>query len=147
MAFGAAVLAISGIGELLGSRPRRNEGAARRFARAIPARLRPPLDLAARIEAAGSPGGLGASELMAIKALTALLATPVATLSAQAAPGRLGILLTLAGPVAGFLAPDLWLARRTRARLREARRDLPTLLDLLRVAIDAGLAPSRALAA
>lgn len=150
LAFGAAVLTITGLGELLGSRKRTDSarhGLAQRLARAIPARLRPPLDLAARIEAAGSPGGLGPTELMAIKALAALLATPTGTLMAQAAPGRLGILLTLAAPVAGFLAPDLWLARRTRRRLREARRDLPTLLDLLRVAVDAGLAPSRALAA
>src|SRR5207244_13294187 len=114
----------------------------RRPAAPIPARLRPPHGPAARIGAAGSPGGLGPPELMAIKALAALLATPIGTLFAQAAPGRLGILLTLAAPVAGFFAPDWWLARRTRRRLREARRDLPTLLDLMPRAVDPGLAPS-----
>jgi tight adherence protein C len=50
-------------------------------------------------------------------------------------------------PVAGFFAPDLRLRKRTKARIREARRDLPALLDLLRIAIDAGMAPSQALAA
>ena len=116
---------------------------ARRVAALIPARLRPPLDLAARIEAAGSPGGLGPGEVMAVKAATALLAAPLGTAFGTAAPGRLGLLLALGAPVAGFLAPDYYLARRTRERVRATRRDLPALLDLLRVAVDAGLAESR----
>jgi tight adherence protein C len=133
---------------LLGGRTRRaRSGFAQRIAAAVPARLRPPLDLAARIEAAGSPGGLGAGEVMAIKALCALLGAPFATMLAAAAPGRLGILLLVATPAAGFLAPDLHLRRRTQARIRATRRDLPGLLDLLRVAIDAGMAPAQALAA
>src|SRR5207248_11126108 len=79
--------------------------------------------------------------------LTALLGAPFGAAFGSAAPGRLGILVTVAAPGAGFLAPDWWLARRTRARLRAARRDLPALLDLLRVAVEAGLAPGQALAA
>ena len=55
------------------------------------------------------------------------------------APGRLGLLLVLAAPVAGFLAPDAWLARRARERFRRVRLELPTLLDLLRVTVEAGL--------
>jgi tight adherence protein C len=148
LAFVAASLGVAGFASLLGSRPRRARNSfARRLAAAVPARLRPPLELAARIEAAGAPGGLGAGEVMAIKALTALLAAPVGTVVATAAPGRLGVLVIAATPVAGFLAPDLYLRRRTRERIRDARRDLPALLDLLRVAVDAGMAPAQALAA
>jgi tight adherence protein C len=55
-----------------------------------------------------------------------------------AAPGRLGILVVLACPVAGFLAPDAWLARLAAARARRVRRELPLLLDLLRVQARAG---------
>jgi tight adherence protein C len=54
------------------------------------------------------------------------------------APGRLGLLLAVGGPVAGFLGPDLWLARRARERARRVRRELPAMLDLLRVSIEAG---------
>jgi tight adherence protein C len=84
---------------------------------------------------------------MAVKALSALAAAPIGTALGAAAPGRLGLLLAIAAPAAGFLAPDWYLARRRRERIRATRRDLPPLLDLLRVAVDAGLAPSRALAA
>src|SRR5439155_7786105 len=44
-------------------------------------------------------------------------------------------------------APDLHLRKRRNERIRATRRDLPGLLDLLRVAVDAGMAPSQALAA
>ncbi|MGH2803163.1 MAG: type II secretion system F family protein, partial [Thermoleophilaceae bacterium] len=44
----------------------------------------------------------------------------------------------VAGPIAGFLAPDLWLARRAAERARRVRRELPALLDLLRVCVEAG---------
>jgi tight adherence protein C len=148
LAFAAAASAVAGIASLVSARTRaRQPGFARRLAAAIPARLRPPLDLAARIEAAGSPGGLGAGEVMAVKAAAALLAAPLGTAFGAAAPGRLGLLLAVGMPVAGFMAPDWYLSRRTRERIRATRRDLPALLDLLRVAVDAGLAPSRALGA
>src|SRR5215211_267669 len=126
----------------------RRTGAARgaralRLLAAAGARLRPgraaaPRDLGARIAAAGRPAGLGVREVMAAKVgaglLMGLLAMPLAT----AAPGRLGLLLTVAGPLAGFLAPDLWLARLAAERARRVRRELPGLLDLLRVTVEAG---------
>jgi tight adherence protein C len=150
LAFAAAALATAGFGALLDARRTLRAGrpsVSKRIASLVPAQLRPPLDLAARIEAAGTPANLGPSEVMAIKSVAALTAAPLAVAVGQVIPGRLGILLTVAGPIAGFLAPDLWLARRVKERIRTTRRDLPALLDLLRVAIDAGLAPSRALAA
>jgi tight adherence protein C len=66
---------------------------------------------------------------------------------APAAPGRSGVLLLVAGPVAGFFAPEALLRRARRRRLEAAVRDLPDMLDLLRVTVTAGLAPDRALAA
>jgi tight adherence protein C len=50
-----------------------------------------------------------------------------------------------AGPLAGFLAPDLWLARLAAERARRVRRDLPALLDMLRVTVEAGGSPAWAL--
>ena len=109
--------------------------------------MRPPAGLAARIAAAGAPPGLGVRELMAAKIAAtgggAVAAMPFAAL----APGRLGLLVEVAGPAVGFLAPDWWLRRRAAERARRVRRDLPALLDLLRVSIEAGLAPVAALAA
>jgi tight adherence protein C len=145
LAFAAAACAVAGVAHLLaGRRQRASAGLAHRLAAAVPARLKPPLDMAARLEAAGSQ--LTPTEFMALKALAALTASPVGAALATAAPGRLGPALLALAPGAGFFAPDLHLRRRTTARIREARRDLPALLDLMRVAVDAGMAPAHALA-
>lgn len=147
-AFAAAAFAVVGAASILAAHPRRrSDGFVRRLAAAVPARLRPPLDLAGRLEAAGSPARLTPKEFMAIKALAALAAAPVGTTLATTAPGRLGPVALALAPAAGFFAPDLHLRRRTLARVRATRTELPALLDLLRVAVDAGMAPSLALAA
>jgi tight adherence protein C len=105
-----------------------------------------PRDLAARLAAAGSPLGLTAPDIMALKAAGAaaglLLALPLAT----ALPGRLGIVLALSAPAGGFRAPDVALARRARARAARVSSELADVLDLLRVAVEAGLPAGRALA-
>ena len=59
-----------------------------------------------RIAAAGRPGGLGASEVMAAKLACAVAAGAVGLAAGAVAPGRLGLLVVAAAPVAGFLAPD-----------------------------------------
>jgi tight adherence protein C len=84
---------------------------------------------------------------MALKVAGATAGGAAGLLAAGTAPGRLGIVLATAGPVAGFLAPDLWLSRRAAERFRSVRRELPALLDLLRVASDAGMTVRAALAA
>ena len=159
----AAVAATVGVDDLAGGiaprparrRPRRRDGAPRAFRmlaaagahlrRAAGARV--PASLESRIAAAGAPGGIGAREVMAAKLGGALAAAPAGTILGAAAPGRLGPVAIAAAPVAGFLAPDRWLARRARGRAREVRRELPALLDLLRVSVEAGLSPAAAMRA
>jgi len=104
-----------------------------------------PRDLELRIAAAGSPGGLSARDVVAAKLAAAVFAGVGGTLPAAVAPGRLGVVVTLAAPVAGFFAPDVWLARRAAARARAVRRVLPEMLDLLRVTVDAGASLSTAM--
>jgi tight adherence protein C len=152
LTFIAAVLATTGLADLASVAPRRRRGGRvprllRVLAR-IGGRLRPgpaPRDLEARIAAAGRPGGLGAREHMAAKVAAAAAGGIVAAALSTPAPGRLGLGLMAAGPVAGFLAPDLWLARRAAERARQAREHLPALLDLLRVSAEAGSSLARAL--
>jgi tight adherence protein C len=110
-----------------------------------PVPSRPPRDLAARIDAAGRPGGFGPHELMAAKTAAAVAAAIASVALSTTAPGRLGVALVTLGPVAGFLAPDLWLARRAAVRARRVRRELPGLLDLLRVSVEAGRSLGEAL--
>lgn len=126
---------------------RRQPGGRRRLLRGLvaaggalrPGSLPPPRDLEARILAAGRPAGLGVRELMAAKLASLVLGATIGLVLASVAPGRLGLLLGAAAPVAGFLAPDLWLRRHAGERARLVRRELPALVDLLRVTIDAGL--------
>ena len=75
---------------------------------------------------------------MAAKLAAALAGGGLGVLLAPLAPGRLGLALALASPVAGFLGPDLWLHRRAAERARRVRRELPAMLDLLRVTVAAG---------
>jgi tight adherence protein C len=157
LSFMAALLAVTGLADVLGSvRPRRRRAEGRGAARLLRTlarlgrRLKPagapaPRDLEARIAAAGRPGALGAREVMAAKVAAAVGGGLLAALLSAAAPGRLGIAVAVAGPAAGFLAPDAWLARRAADRARRVRAELPALLDLLRVSVEAGSSLPKAL--
>lgn len=107
-----------------------------------------PGDLQARISAAGLPTAVTPADVTAAKGGAALAGLLLgAGLLVPAIPGRLGLLLALATPAAGFLAPDVWLRRRATARATVLAADLPDVLDLVRVAVAAGLPVSRALQA
>ena len=139
----AGAIAALGVTELArGWTPRRRRSPLRRLARAARTRAghrlgpRAPRDLAARLAAAGldtPPGDVMAAKTGA--ALLALLAT--VPLAAGFAP------IAAAG---AFLAPDLLIRRRTQMRTATIDAELGDVLDLLRVAVAAGLSPGRALA-
>jgi tight adherence protein C len=105
---------------------------------------RPAADLTERIDAAGTPFGLNAADVVAIKGGGAVVAPLAALPFALAMPGRLALIVLGIGAAAGWLAPDLWLRRRAQARVRVMEAELPDVLDLLRVAVEAGLPASRA---
>ncbi len=137
-AFLSGALGALGLALLTGSRPPRRRLTLLHGLAAIGVRARPPADLDRRLAAAGRPGGFSASQLMAAKTAAGLAAGGAGVLLSAGAPGRLGLLLVIACPVAGFLAPDLWLRRLAAGRARRVRRELPLLLDLLRVQTEAG---------
>ena len=153
----AAALAASGAGLLVAS-VRGGSGPAAAGGDRAPALMRllvragaalraaaPPRDLEARIAAAGRPAGLRARELLAAKLAAAALGALAGVALSTPAPGRLALALLVGAPVAGFLAPDLWLARRAGERARQIRRGLPALLDLLRVGVESGSSLAQAL--
>jgi tight adherence protein C len=150
LAFAAGVLGVLGLADLA-PRGRQRPTVLRLLiapGHALRRRLgtRVPASLDAKLAAAGVQRRLSARDLMAAKLATAAIGTGAGLLFAASAPGRLGIVAMATGPVAGFLAPDGWLTRRARERAREARTELPALLDLLRVSVEAGLSPAAALA-
>jgi tight adherence protein C len=149
LAGAALAFAVAGIGLLVESRARDRGPALLRLLVRAGGRLRltAPGDLEGRIAAAGRPAGLGTRELMAAKLAASAVGALVGLVLASGAPGRLAPPVVLAGPVAGFLAPDLWLARRAAERARRIRHELPALLDLLRVMVESGSSLAEALAA
>jgi tight adherence protein C len=106
--------------------------------------VEPSGGLAARVAAAGIDRPV--REVVALQAGMGLTAAVAALPLATSAPGRLGVAIFLGGPVAGYVLPDLGLRRRIARRRRAMEHELPDVLDLLRVAVAAGLAPRRALA-
>jgi tight adherence protein C len=104
-----------------------------------------PRDLGRRLDAAGAPPTVAVAELMALKCGAALVALAAALPLAAVLPGRLGPVAVLAAPAGAFLAPDAWLARATRRRRAAMAAELPEVLDLLHVAVSAGLPALRAL--
>jgi tight adherence protein C len=151
LALVAGGLAAAGVVELAATLPAGGGGLRRRgvaWLAELGRRLgvaAPPGDLPGRLAAAGSPLGLGPGEVMALKSGAAVVAALAFLPVAAGLPGRLPVLALAGAPLAGFLAPDAWLAARVRARADAMSRDLPDLLDLLRVAVEAGLPLDRAL--
>jgi tight adherence protein C len=104
---------------------------------------RAPRGLADRIAAAGLDRPVAA--VMAVKVGAALAGAAMAVMALPVAPGRTGLLLLGTMPGAAFLAPDAALRRRTKRRIRAIEAELADVLDLLRVAVAAGLSPGRAI--
>jgi tight adherence protein C len=105
---------------------------------------RAPRGLADRIAAAGLETSV--ADVMAVKVGAAVAALACGLIALPVAPGRTGVLMLATVPVAAYLAPDASLRRRTRRRTRVIETELADVLDLLRVAVAAGLTPGRALA-
>jgi len=154
LAAAAGVLFAFGLADLTAVLAARRRPVSRRRARwaAVLARLgrrvgvpAAPRDLDARLAAAGLAGSVRTADAMAVKAgagvAAALLAAPVLS----AFPLRATLVFVPLAAVAGFAAPDLWLARRARRRADRAALELADILDLLRVAVAAGLPTGRAL--
>jgi len=121
-------------------------GRARRALTALGRRAAPraPGDLRSRLDAAGvaTPPG----DVMALKAGSLAATAAVAGLTAPWLPGRLGWLVAIVLPALAFMAPDAWLRRRRLRRGQAMERELADVLELLRVALEAGLSIRRALA-
>jgi tight adherence protein C len=106
----------------------------------------PPRELAARLAAAGADTSLGVADVMAVKCGAAVAAGLAAVPASALAPGRLGVAVLVAAPALGFLGPDLALRHRARRRAERMELELADAAELLRVAVEAGLTPTRALA-
>ncbi len=145
LAAGALILGFAAIAEAVAGRqspPAEQSGS-----------LRPPrsmsltavadgrLGLTRRLTRAGLADRISVQALLAGKVGGALAGLLWGVVVAPVAPSRLAWIVAAGLPAAGFLAPDAWLERRARMRLRALRAGLPDALDLLAVGTAAGRSP------
>jgi tight adherence protein C len=95
-----------------------------------------------RLARLGPSTVLPAPARLAGRALGAALGAIAAWLTVPVAPGRLGLLLAAALPVAGYLLPDALRERERRRQQRQLVAALPDAADLLAVASAAGRSPA-----
>ncbi|MEW5958148.1 MAG: type II secretion system F family protein [Chloroflexota bacterium] len=102
-----------------------------------------------KLETAGFPGNLGVVDFLGLKILCGLLLGAAIVLLVYLARPDLSFLvkagLGLLLGLVGFLFPNYWLSTRISARQNEILKALPDALDMMTIAVDAGLGLSGAM--
>ncbi|PKQ16243.1 MAG: secretion system protein [Actinobacteria bacterium HGW-Actinobacteria-7] len=102
---------------------------------------------ARRLVLAGSPRAMDADRLIAIKLLLGLAAAALTVGWSVLADGSTLVwMIALLVSVLAFFVPDLWVGHRVDARKKRILRDLPDMLDMLTISIEAGLGFDQAIA-
>jgi tight adherence protein C len=100
--------------------------------------------LATRLDRAGVAGRVTTSELLGWKAAGVSIGVVIGVLS-TVRYGALGLVVLLLTVLIGWFSIDVMLARYHARRRREILRDLPTVMDLLVLSLEAGMGLDRAL--
>jgi tight adherence protein C len=104
-------------------------------------------DLQNKLDLAGRPGNLTPEDFGAIRIVGAAVLAAVGLLLGFLLQNTLYlVLMLLAGAILGYFAPQLWLQQKVDARRTEIQKGLPDAMDLLVIAVDAGLGFDAALA-
>lgn len=104
------------------------------------------LRLPQRLERAGLAERIPVAVVLVGKGMGAAAGALLAALASPGVPGRLSIVVALALPAAGFVAPEALLERAARRRRAQIVAALPEALDLMAVGAGAGRSPSTVLA-
>jgi tight adherence protein C len=104
--------------------------------------------LRTRLAMAGNPSGISAGDFVGVKGLVMMVILGVAMLFGFLTNYPLNyfsiLMLSLLG-LCGFFLPDFWLSRRITQRQRGLINAMPDALDMLTIAIEAGLSFENAL--
>jgi tight adherence protein C len=86
-------------------------------------------------------GSGGVESVLAVKAIVTAVGATLFPLGMAAAGVKFGsvILFAIAGGSLGFLLPGLWVSRLGRKRQQQIRMDLPETIDLMAIAVQAGM--------
>src|SRR5260370_10114434 len=100
-----------------------------------------------RVGVAGRPGNLTPEDFAAVRIVAAAVTAAVGLGIGLLLGNVVYLVISLAaGAVLGFYLPVLWLKQKVDARRSEIQKGLPDAMDLLVIAVDAGLAFDAALA-
>jgi tight adherence protein C len=115
------------------------------LSRSTPQKARQDLDN--RLELAGRPGNLTPADFGAIRLVAAAVMAAVGLLLGLLAGTTIYAVVGLAaGAILGYYLPVLWLKQKVDARRAAIQKGLPDAMDLLVIAVDAGLGFDAALA-
>ena len=88
---------------------------------------------------AGFPGGLTVAEFAVIQNMVRLFCPVIGGIVGFIIKPNLALMGLVGGAVLGILAPRMYLQRKIAERQHDIQRGLPDVLDLLTVAVEAGL--------
>ncbi len=102
----------------------------------------------AKLERAGFPGGLRGADWVGVKFLALIGFALLGLVLGLFITGSFGaaLFVALIGGAVGYLAPEFWLGRKVKARSLAMTLQLPDVLDLLTISVEAGLGFDAALA-
>jgi tight adherence protein C len=104
-------------------------------------------DLMNRLDLAGRPGNLTPEDFGAVRLVAAAVMAALGLLLGLLLASPLYLAISLAGgAILGYYLPVLWLKQKVDARRAEIQKGLPDAMDLLVIAVDAGLGFDAALA-
>jgi tight adherence protein C len=94
-----------------------------------------------RLQLAGEPGGLTPAQFYGIQIWLTFITGALAALRLHFGepPTRMLLLELVVFVVVGFKLPDIWLSRRIKQRQLALTNSLPDALDMLTIAVEAGL--------
>ncbi len=97
-------------------------------------------DLLNRLELAGRPGNLTPEDFVAVRLVAAAVMAALGLLIGLLLANPVYLVVALAlGAILGYYLPVLWLRQKVDARRSEIQKSLPDAMDLLVIAVDAGL--------
>ncbi len=104
-------------------------------------------DLANKLDLAGRPGNLTPEDFGAVRIVGAAVTAAIGLLIGLLLQNVTYAVIALAvGAVLGYFFPTLWLNQKVNARRKDIQKGLPDAIDLLVIAVDAGLGFDAALA-
>ena len=100
-----------------------------------------------KLDLAGRPGNLTPEDFAAVRIVAAAVMAALGVLVGLLTHSPIYLVISLAaGAILGFYLPVLWLKQKVDARRAEIQKGLPDAMDLLVIAVDAGLGFDAALA-